>query len=282
MLKFNTLLQEAGFNPEKVFLLRHEDKRVSSGLYQVWKSKRKDFEAYQNSQKWKNRFPEGSSLAAFVVGPERETLFVGMYDVLKLSRSRGEYVDPLLGRMKPEDRSLHETKHSDRMQEYEEKLVIDWGAGKLAWRQLAHEQNKTILEIRAHAKDEPFPPYINFFRRLGDLDSIYASWQARLEAQRGVYLLTFDDGMQYVGSATGERGFWQRWSDYLATGHGGNRVLINDRRDARSAMVSILEVSGSAQIGQDIVIQEMLWKRKLGIKAKSLDSEVNSPLPLSK
>jgi hypothetical protein len=280
MLKFNTLLREAGFNPEKVFLLRHEDKRVPSGLYQVWKSRRKDFETYQDSQKWKNRFPEGSSLASFVVGPERETLFVGMYDVLTLSRSNEECVDPLLGKMEPEDRSFHKTIHSDRMLEYEEKLVIEWGPAKLAWRQRAHETNgnKTVLEIRAQAKDAPFPAYINFLQRLADLDSIYPSWQMRLEAQKGVYLLTFDDGMQYVGSATGEKGFWQRWSDYLATGHGGNRVLINDQRDARKAMVSILEVSGSAQIGDDIVIQEMLWKRKLGIKAKSLDTE----LPQSK
>jgi hypothetical protein len=75
MLKFNTLLNEAGFNPGKVFLLRHEDKRVPSGPYLAWKSAPKDFEAYQKSQKWKNRFPEGSNLAAFVVGPERETLF---------------------------------------------------------------------------------------------------------------------------------------------------------------------------------------------------------------
>src|ERR1700736_3703522 len=102
MLKFNTLLQEAGFDPEKVFLLRHEDKRVSSSLYQIWKSAPKDFEAYQNSQKWKNRFKEGSSLAAFVVGPEGETLFVGMYDVLKHSRLNGPSDDPLLGKMPAE------------------------------------------------------------------------------------------------------------------------------------------------------------------------------------
>jgi hypothetical protein len=159
------------------------------------------------------------------------------------------------------------------MQEYEEKLVIEWGPAKLAWRQLANEKNnKIVVEIRSQAKDEPFPPYINFLRILEDLNNIYPSWRRRLEAQKGVYLLTFDDGMQYVGSATGAQGFWQRWSDYLATGHGGNRVLIRDQRDARRAMVSILEVSGSAQTDQDIVNQEMLWKQKLG-KAKPLDSE---------
>jgi hypothetical protein len=275
MLKFNTLLQEAGFDPKKVWLLRHEDKRVRSGLYQVWKSALKDFETYQSGQKWKNRFREGSSLAAFVVGPEGETLFVGMYDVLKLSRINGPFHDPLLGNMPAEDRSWHETKHSERMRDYEEKVVIEWGRGKLAFRQRATGKgNKDVLEIRARPKEEPFPQYVNFLRRLGDLRNIYRSWQKPLEQRMGVYLLTFDDGMQYVGSATGKDGFWQRWQDYLNTGHGGNRVLKRDQRDARNAMVSILEVSGSAQTERDIVIQEMLWQQKLGTRAKRLESEL--------
>jgi hypothetical protein len=280
MLKLNTLLQEAGFDPEKIFLLRHEDKRVPSGLYQAWKSTPENFEAYQSNQKWKNRFPEGSSLAAFVVGPEGETLFVGMYDVLKLSRINEPFDDPLLGKMPAGDRSSHEIKHSDRMQDYEEKLVIEWGPGKLAWRQRAHEQNKIILEIRARPKEEPFPHYVNLLRRLGDLRKIYPSWQTRLKERKGVYLLTFDDGMQYVGSATGEEGFWQRWQNYFTTGHGGNRVLIRDQRDARNAMVSILEVSGSAQTEREIINQEMLWQRKLGTRAKRLESDSQSSVTI--
>jgi hypothetical protein len=271
MAKFNTLLQEAGFNPEKVFLLRHEDSRLQTNLYQAWKSRRKDFEAYQSVQKWTNRFPEGWSLAAFVVGPNRETLFVGMYDVLKLSRKSGPFTDPLSGPQPDEDRSWHELKHSNLMQEYEEKLVIEWGPGKLAWRQRASEQNKTVLEIRPLPNEPPFPPYINFQHRLGELGSIYPSWQIRLQKRKGVYLLTFDDGMQYVGSATGEGGFWQRWQDYLRNGHGGNKVLIRDQRDARKAVVSVLEVSGSADTDQDIVWQEMMWQKKLGTRAKPLD-----------
>jgi hypothetical protein len=129
------------------------------------------------------------------------------------------------------------------------------------------------LEIRARPNEEPFPQYVNLLRRLGDLGSIYPSWQARLKECKGVYLLTFDDGTQYVGSATGEQGFWQRWHDYLTNGHGGNRVLIRDQRDARDAMVSILEVSGSAQTERDIINQEMRWQQKLGTRAKQLESE---------
>jgi hypothetical protein len=137
--------------------------------------------------------------------------------------------------------------------------------------QSRREQNKAVLEIRAQAKELPFPRYVKFFRRLGELTHVYPSWERRLGEAKGVYLLTFEDGMQYVGSATGENGFWQRWQNYLATGHGGNKVLIRDNRDARTAMVSILEVSGSADTEREIVEQEMLWQRKLGTRAKPLD-----------
>ena len=157
------------------------------------------------------------------------------------------------------------------MREYGEKLVIEWGMGKLAWRQRAHkENNKDVLEIRRVAKEEPFPRYANFLQRLGDLNNVYPSWRRSLQ-EKGVYLLVFDDGRQYVGSATGEGGFLQRWENYLATGHGGNEVLKRDHRDAKQAMVSILEVSGSTETDQEIINREMFWKKKLGPGATPLE-----------
>ena len=201
MLKFNTVLREAGFDPTKtkVFLLRHEDRRVRGGIYQAWKSRRRDFETYQNGQKWRNRFEKGCSLASFVVGPDGKTLFVGMYEVLTVTRVNGPFVDPLIGQMPAEDRAIHETRHTEWMQDYEEKLVVDWGRGAIAWRQLAHRKNKTVLEIRARATEPPFPRYVDLHRLLSDLTNIYPSWQKQLAAAKGVYLLTFDDGTQYVG-----------------------------------------------------------------------------------
>jgi hypothetical protein len=276
MLKFNTVLREAAiepakFDPEKVFLLRHEDKRVKGGVYQAWKSRRQDFETYQNGQTWENRFKVGSSIASFVVGPDRETLFVGLYDVLTVAPRNERFTDPLLGPMEAGEGSIHETRRSERMRDYEEKLVIDWGAGTRSWRQRAHLQDKTVLEIRAQANEPHFPRYVDLHRRLSDFANIYPSWQKQLAAAKGVYLLTFDDGMQYVGSATGQEGFWQRWQDYINTGHGGNVVLRRDNRDAKEAMVSILEVSGSAATDIEIIKREMRWQEKLGTRAKRLD-----------
>lgn len=272
MLRFNTLLELFELNPENVYLLRHEDSRLGrSGVFSAWFSQRDKFEKYQQSQQWTNRFPEGSAVASFVVPPTGETLFVGIYEVLHLSRERGPLTDSLIGELPADDRAWHEMKLSDHLKDYIEKLVIEWGSGSRSWRQRAHLQNKVVLEIRPQFKEEPFPGYVSFICPLSDLNNLYPSWKTRLNEAKGVYLLAFDDGMQYVGSATGDRGFWQRWENYLANGHGGNQVLILDHRDARNATVSILETSSSAQTEKEIVAREMDWQRKLGTRAKPLD-----------
>ena len=79
---------------------------------------------------------------------------------------------------------------------------------------------------------------------------------------RGIYLLVFEDGTQYVGGG-GRGGFRKRWMNYAADGHGGNKAL--KARDARHATVTILEAAGSSATAQ-----EQLWMRKLGRKVLSL------------
>ena len=225
----------------------------------------------QCGQKWKNRFPKGYHIASFVVGWERETLFIGIYDVADMWKIEGPYDDPVIGHQKDELRAWHDLRLSERMQEFKELLTIEWGPGKLAWRQRANEKNKAILELRTRPRDPQFPGYLTFQSQLKKLLTICPTWQTPLQQAKGVYILTFDDGMQYVGSATGDHGFWQRWQNYIANGHGGNKVLIRDNRDARCATVSILEVSGSAQTDSDIIGREMNWQLKLGTRAKPLD-----------
>ena len=114
----------------------------------------------------------------------------------------------------------------------------------------------------------PYRTLMKFRRRVGDLLNIPLAWQERLKEAKGIYLLTFPEGQQYVGSASGDQGFWQRWSDYARTGHGGNRILIRENLDARNADVSNLEVTGSSLTKQEIIEREMIWQTKLGSRAK--------------
>jgi hypothetical protein len=276
VLRLNTLLEIAGFDLKKVFLLRHQaPKRLPKGrFFSTWVSEKSKFESYQQLQSWKNRFPQGSILASFVVTPTGETLFVGAYNVIRLSKIKTSINDPLVGYLPPKIRAWHETKHSKRMKQYEGVLVIDWGSRKeRGWRQRAHRQNKLVLELRRTIKEEQFPGYINFMRKIADLRNIPREWQHRLKDAQGVYLLTFSDGQQYIGSASGKEGFWQRLGDYVRNGHGGNRILKKENRDARNAIVSILEFTGSGASKNDIIQREMIWQSKLGSRVTQLDDE---------
>lgn len=68
-------------------------------------------------------------------------------------------------------------------------------------------------------------------------------------------------GRLYTGSATGADGFWGRWQNYLLTGHGGNQGLLES--DTRGFAVSILQVAGSTNTADDILVDEQVWKAKL-------------------
>jgi len=274
VLTFNTLLAQANLEPERVYLLRHQDpKRLPAGrLFSAWMFERKKFEEYQRHQKWKNRFDGSSSVASFVVAPDGATLFVGLYKVTKVVRASGPLDDPLIGNLPNEDRAIHTMERSPRWQNFEGKLVVDWGKGERAWRQRAHKKNKPILEIRKAIKEVQFPGYISFISRVADLPRLPNDWTNRFKEVRGVYVLTFDDGQLYIGSASGTEGFWQRWNDYIRNGHGGNRILIRDGRDTRKdATVSILEFTGSALSRDEVIKREMFWQRKLGSRTILLD-----------
>jgi hypothetical protein len=138
--------------------------------------------------------------------------------------------------------------------------------------QKAAKRNPRVVELRRSAYEEPFPGLVGFSRRVGELPGLFPNWQERFTEARGVYLLVFEDGAQYVGSADGRGGFWQRWMGYTANGHGGNKVLKAQGMDARSATVTILEVAGSSTTREEILAREQLWMRKLGRRVVSLDN----------
>lgn len=95
------------------------------------------------------------------------------------------------------------------------------------------------------------------------------SWRSALSNVAGVYLISDGgSGRLYVGSASGAGGIWQRWSDYAASGHGGNielRTLVNgsslDR--ARSFRFSVLEIADVHTGEPDVLTREAHWKRVL-------------------
>jgi hypothetical protein len=88
------------------------------------------------------------------------------------------------------------------------------------------------------------------------------TWKEVLRVNKGVYLLACPRTREhYMRSAYGEEGFIGRWSDYVATNHGGNVGLKT--RDPSDYFVSILEVAGSSASADEIISLEETWKKKL-------------------
>jgi hypothetical protein len=79
---------------------------------------------------------------------------------------------------------------------------------------------------------------------------------------------------QYVGSATGEEGFWGRWQDYIQSGHGGNVGLKS--RAPSDYQVSILEVAGTSATPDEIKTMEGRWQSKLQSREMGLNRNLAS------
>lgn len=86
-------------------------------------------------------------------------------------------------------------------------------------------------------EDEEFKGYDDICLKYDELMAILEkrtrkSWNEALSQIKGVYCLTdTKTGKLYIGSATGEEGFAQRWSDYLKDETGGDKKLIDLRNE---------------------------------------------------
>jgi hypothetical protein len=264
MLTFNFLLKDAGVDPANVKLTRHQDKRAMRGCtpYELWWAKDGRLEQYQRIQR-KEKFKGATHVASFVGTHDNDTLFVGLYTVDGKGFAPPGTLDPVHG---GDVRGLHlyEMSKSDLLQQYEGRLFIQWGKNYIQWAQNAKDQDKAITEIRREVGEPPFPGFMSFPPTpFGSLDSLPYSWQAALRTVKGVYVcLCMTTGKHYVGKASGAGGFWERWQEYVRTGHGGNQGM--KLNPGAKYQVAILEVAGSAATEEDILTLESRWKEKLG------------------
>jgi hypothetical protein len=135
-------------------------------------------------------------------------------------------------------------------------------------------EEMTVSEIFAKKMTVPgFPGFQRICLTKSQLDRIIindvASWKSALSSVGGVYLIAdLVTGKGYVGSASGDSGFWARWSSYSATGHGGNKELKRLLKDqggeyASNFQFSILETADNRSAPEDILGRESHWKSVL-------------------
>lgn len=267
LLTFNDLLEKAGLAPSEVRLLRHQERGSHRQTpYNLWANDRPAFAHYQAVQTSANATRLRAKFwAGFVVTPDSQTLFVGLFEVHSVRKADNSYQSPLNGRyLTDADRcDFYECTLTPHLEQYIGKLIVDWGSGTRSWIQRANSDAgcaKTILELKRAISETQFPGFHKFTISLDEsLQKLPSSWQAVLKSVRGIYLLTcLRTGKQYVGQASGEDGFWGRWQNYLDSGHGGNEGM--KKHGPSGFQVSILEASSNQEM---IDALESLWKDKL-------------------
>ena len=276
MLLFTDLLMKTGFDPGSVRLLRHQTKAPNGRTpYALWRDQRSAFEDYQRVQTVGNRASlAAATWASFVAPPTGGTLFAGIYSAERIGIVDATWIDPLYGvpgtSLTADSLDLYRTARTGDLEAYIGLLWIEWGPGARTWIQRPDRQNKPIVELTRVFREDAFPGYTHFVTNVSEIQGLPATWVSALRAARGVYLLTSAKTReQYVGSATGESGFYGRWLNYASDGHGGNLGLKSS--EPSDYQVSILEVSGSAASSDDIIAIEQLWKRKLQSREMGLN-----------
>ena len=91
-------------------------------------------------------------------------------------------------------------------------------------------------------------------------------WMAALQNQKAVYLITDrSNGKLYVGSATSDNGMLlQRWENYIDSGHGGNKELIELVNKEgidyikRNFQYSVLE-NYNAKVDDSVILERESW-----------------------
>lgn len=134
-----------------------------------------------------------------------------------------------------------------------------------------YSESLIVKEIKPERQSiGDFPGYNKFCLPFRNLKTIVRqelqSWKTSLSNVAGVYLIAdAKTGKQYVGSAHGDVGIWQRWCAYADTGHGGNKelrqLLIEKGNDYTvNFLFTVLEVIDLSASKENITAREDHWK----------------------
>jgi hypothetical protein len=273
------LLKLRGFDPTRpTKFVRHQDARydVHDLLRRGW------LEAYQASQT-RPVFDGCERIISFIGAGGTKARLVGVYKVLGPKRS-GRKVSPPPGcppRL-AQGRYFYPLEREAGYEDLENRVVIEWGKGALAWVQWL--SNKEVVELLPRGQlRPPFRDYLEFTLTHAELVALYQhedanrEWRARLAAVAGVYLiLATTTGAQYVGSAHGSEGIWGRWATYAHNGHGGNQLLrkliVRDAAYPEGFSYSILQILPKTLARSEVLDRERLYKEKLGSRASGLNA----------
>lgn len=218
------------------------------------------FEEWQGFQSKKNF--ELPYIFSMIYIRKDEWVFGGIYSVLSFT--------------KEPEHIIYQTQltpiHSDLIG----RVIINYSRGfRYAYPMLStiYSELSIIAILREKISMSDFPGYENLILLFSKLKMIYncayPSWKTALSNMKGIYLITdIATGKMYVGAAYGDETIWNRWQQYITSGHGGNtglRDLIeqNNPNYVKNFQFSLLEVHSTLISDVYILKRESHWKQVL-------------------
>ena len=253
------------FDNSRVKLVRHKDNRKE---YRELMKDREQLIEYQKSQD-KEVFSKTDYIISFVGQDGTKALFFGVFKINGVEKREKDF--------------FYNIEEVDILQEFIGRIVIDWGSAVIKWDQYYDKNPKEVLEILPKGYIGNFPGLTNFVLDFEELKKLISNpdgnkdWKNHLSSVNGIYLiLDKSTGNLYIGSANGNGGIWQRWSDYVKTKTGGNKILIelccDNENYHKNFQFTVLQTLPSNITQREIVNIENLYKRKFGSRFYGLNA----------
>ena len=252
------------FKGKRVKLVRHKDSRTE------YKDILKDREALLEYQKQQGRevFKNTDYLISFIGQESTKALLFGVFKV--------NGVD------KKEEKFYYNLTEVNVIDELIDRVVIDWGKSAISWYQWYDKQTKEVIEILPKGYLGEFKGLTNFVLDYDELKKLISNpdankdWKSNLSSINGIYMILDNKtGSQYIGSAYGTGGVWQRWSEYASSIHGNNKRLKElckkDVNYKKNFQYTILESLPSNINKKEVIKIENLYKEKFGTRAFGLN-----------
>lgn len=266
MLKLRDILKSQSdiLEGKRVKLIRHTQKRAD---YRDIIKDKNDLLAEQRGQS-EERYKNCDYIVSFIALERSHAILLGVFKV---------------GAMTKTDTYNYELEQVSEFDSLVDRLVIDWGDNAISWHQWYDRQEKDVIQILPEGFAGHFPGLTEFALDFDEMQKIIFNpdanieWKQHLSAVNGVYLiLDQNTGHQYIGSACGKNGIWQRWANYAKNLHGGNKLLkdLTDRDPQyhKNFKYSVLQTLPSNMTQRETVRIEQLYKEKLGSRAHGLNS----------
>jgi hypothetical protein len=286
-MDFNYLLSTEGIDTKKarVLVMRHTptEPELRKALPWLAAEKPKMFNAYQrhHNAKVEMQLTRAAYLASFIGRDRGKGVLVGLYSVCghrpitrqKFWRIRENKELQKLGMVgwAATDHRLSSLwfnlKPTDVCLKWKGKLIISWPPPEISWTRWADQNEFTVEAILDESVlDEGIGPWNKLVLTWEQLQQLPRTWVDILRQWRGIYFI-FDgsDGKGYVGS-DGDDNLYGRWSNYAASGHGGNKLLR--KRDPAKFRFSILEPVALNMRQEDLCQLEESWKDRLHTRSR--------------